>query len=532
MGRANWRAWLWRAGVALATLLWLVSWGRLVAVGATQPSRWHEIDTTLADGTPVADRREYSCRLNAFQRDGLIYRLCDRGTAQMYLVAVDPARRSAVVRWELPVTFARASWFAGVAVDPAGGLTILSAEEGGIALLRDDGSVTALPAPNSNGLLYGFGWQNGQLELVSATFDAAGGAGLDRVAYRPGAGWVAQPPLPAPDCPPDQSCTPLVASATAQGWVAHYARAPRQPADPALIQADILRVAPDGATTVPQTVALTAASRAFLVQEGQLRWASRIADRTGGNLLNYGGFTALQQSVDGRFVPLPTPPDDLFEPNPRYQPDRSSLVAAYRLAPDRLHWLPVYDVSGFAGGNERALLLPDRWVVLQETAAGVHLEERPRDPTASYPDGTFTSRGPLILGQQAEIIGLSDYSSPLLPDGDGGYWLVGRFNTVIHAGPDLRRLDERGPLDRFGTLFADFGTLADRFHQEQVWPKRLALGWALFGWPLLALVAIVRDRLARHPADAPPTGLQVAALLALPLGLAALPWFWMASRYF
>ena len=170
-----------------------------------------------------------------------------------------------------------------------------------------------------------------------------------------------------------------------------------------------------------------------------MRWNSRFADRTAGNVLNYGGFTSLQQGTDGKFTVLPTPPDDLFAPDRTStfvaKPGISALTQNYELAADRLIWQPAYNPGGFAGSTERALLLADRWLVLREDTDGLYLQERPRDPTASYPDNTFIARGPRILGQQADLFALSDSSSPLIPAAGGGYWLLGRANTVMQIGP-------------------------------------------------------------------------------------------------
>lgn len=522
----SWRARVRWAVVVLATLLVMVAWGRLLIVGATQPSRWRETRVTLADGQVVAPGL-FQCRLNAFQRDGLIYRSCDRDRLGYYVVVVDPARGSAVASAPFPPSFLPPTWFAAVAADPAGGLTLLGEDEAGAARLRDDGVVEVLPPPPSAGIVYGFGWQGGRLGHVSARFEQGVSGAVQLATYDPGAGWSAPAPLPAPACGDAMVCVPLVAMPTAGGWQTYYARAPRQPADPAQIAAEILLVGADGATRATQTVTLTAASRAYRVEAGQLRWSSRFADRSGGNVLNYGGYTVLRRLADGQFSSLPTPPDDLFadagERPPSRKPDLSSLTASYRIADGRLIWQPLYNGGGFAGALERASLLDDRWVALRTSARGMHLEERPLDPPATTPPGTVTARGPLFLGRQDGLLDLSDFVAPLLPAEGGGYWLLGRANEIIRIGADLRRVDGYGPLERFGHLFADFGgALDDKFHREAIWPKRAALGWVLFGWPPLALLAWARGRRAREA---------WAALLYLVLGLAALPWFWMASAY-
>lgn len=164
------RVWFGRAIVAAATFLWLVACGRVIGVGVTQPSRWHEITVTTADGTTVPGDT-FDCRLNAFQRDGLIYRTCDREGIGVYVVAVDPARRTAVASAQLPPMFLPPRWFAAVAAAPAGGLTILGADDYPVARLASGGAVEALPTPPDTGLTYGFGWRAGRLELVAAPFD-------------------------------------------------------------------------------------------------------------------------------------------------------------------------------------------------------------------------------------------------------------------------------------------------------------------------------------------------------------------------
>jgi hypothetical protein len=522
--------------VGLATVLMLVVWGRLLVVGATQPSRWETITVTTVDGQSLPGD-SFTCRLNAFQRGGIIYRSCDRGDIGTYVLAVDPARRTAVASEPFPATFLPPRWFAAVASDPAGGLTILGDEEGGVVRLHENGRVEPLPEPPVLGIVYGFGWQDGRLGLVGARFDQVGSGPVQVATYEPGVGWSAPVPLPGPPCAAALTCNPLVATPTPDGWATYYARAPRQPSDTARVDAEILLAPAVGATRIMQTVTLTAASRAYRIEEGQLRWSSRLADRTGGNILNYGGYTMLRQHADGRFAALPTPPDDLFTDDGvgavTRRPELSNLSTSYAITADRLVWQPTYNPGGFSWQTERALLLDDRWVTLQRTATGLYLAEQPLDRTGTYPPGTFTARGPLILGQQEDVLALSDYSSPLLPADGGGYWLLGRSNELIRIGPDLRRLDGHGPLERFGNLFADFGgALDDRFHRELVWPKRLAIGWLLFAWPPLALFAALRGKGARDEGGTTLARLCRAAILFLLLGLASLPWFWAASAYF
>jgi len=130
-----------RLALALATLVWLLAWGRLGAVGLTQPPRWR--DDLAAQG--------FDCRLNAFDRDGLVYRSCDREEGGNYLVAFNPVRRAIAAQWRLPADFYAARWFDAVAVDPAGGLTLLG-NRGVVARLRDGGGVGGRappPAPPS-----------------------------------------------------------------------------------------------------------------------------------------------------------------------------------------------------------------------------------------------------------------------------------------------------------------------------------------------------------------------------------------------
>lgn len=525
-----------RLAVALATIVWLIAWGRLGAVALTQPSRWQNSTVTLASGQAVADRRTFACRLNAFQRGNLIYRTCDRDGLGAHVVAFDANQRAIVARWDLSKSFLPPRWFTAVAADPAGVLTVLEDESGVAARLHDDNTVEELPPIPLDGIPYGFGWQGDRLGLVAARFEATGSVPT-LTTYTPGAGWSAPTPLPAPACGDGLTCTPLVATPTAQGWATYYARAPRQPADPAQVAADILLVTAEGATQVTQTVALTAASRAYQIEDGQLRWSSRFADRSAGNILNYGGFVSLQHRTDGKFSVLPTPPDDLFGPRDDSpfapKPELSALTASYELAPDRLIWRPTYNRGGFAGATERALLLADRWLILRKNTRGIYLEERPRDPTASYPPDTFTARGPLLLGQQADLLSLSDFSAPLLPATGGGYWLLGRHDESLRIGPDLRRLDDRNPVARLGLLFSDFGGgLDDKFHRTGIWPKRLAIAWPLVAWPLLASVALLRGRRAHDDEAAPLIRLHRAATLYLVCALLAAYWFWTATAFF
>lgn len=525
-----------RLAVTVATILWVVAWGRLGAVALTQPSRWQNSTVTLADGQAVADRRTFGCRLNAFQRDNLIYRSCDRDGRGAYVVAFDPAQRTIVARWELPKSFIAPDWFTAVATDPTGALAVLEDESGTVARLHNDNTVEELPPAPLDGIPYGFGWQGDRLGLVAARFDATGSV-TTLTTHEPGAGWSTATALPAPACGDGLTCTPLVATPTPQGWATYYARAPRQPSDPAQIAADILLVTAAGTTQVTQTVTLTAASKAYRIEDGQLRWSSRLADRSAGNVLNYGGFVVLQQLADGKFSALPTPPDNLFGPPDESpfapKPGLSALTASYELAPGRLIWRPTYNRGGFAGATERALLLDDRWLVLRKDTRGISLEERPRDPTASYPPDTFTARGPLILGQQADLLSLSDFSAPLLPAAGGGYWLLGRHDESLRVGPDLRRLDDRNPVARLGLLFSDFGGgLDDKFHRDTIWPKRAALAWVLVAWPLLAVVALLRGRRAHDEESATPARLRRAATLYLVFALLSAYWFWTATAFF
>ncbi len=140
-----------RLAVTVATILWVVAWGRLGAVALTQPSRWQSSTVTLADGQAVADRRTFGCRLNAFQRDNLIYRVCDRDGRGAYVVAFDPAQRTIVARWELPKSFIAPDWFTAVATDPTGALAVLEDESGTVARLHNDNTVEELPPPPSMG---------------------------------------------------------------------------------------------------------------------------------------------------------------------------------------------------------------------------------------------------------------------------------------------------------------------------------------------------------------------------------------------
>ncbi|HEY8601167.1 MAG TPA: hypothetical protein VIL85_22230, partial [Thermomicrobiales bacterium] len=230
-----------RLAVALATIVWLVAWGRLGAVALMQPSRWQNSTITLADGQTVVGGRTFACRLNAFQRADLVYRACDREGREVYIVAFDPANRTATARWALPKAFAAPDWFTAVATDPAGTLAVFEDESGVVARLHDDKSVEVLPPAPLDGTPYGFGWQGDRLGLVAAQFDATGSV-TTLTTYEPGAGWSAATPLPAPACGDGLRCTPLVATTTPTGWATYYARAPRQPTDPAQVAADILLV--------------------------------------------------------------------------------------------------------------------------------------------------------------------------------------------------------------------------------------------------------------------------------------------------
>ena len=526
-----------RLAVAVATMVWIVAWGRLGAVALTQPSRWQDSTIMGAAGQTGADQHTFTCRLNAFQRGNLIYRTCDRDDLGAYVIAFDADRRAVVATWDLSASFLPPSWFAAFASGSDGTLAVVGEQSGAVALLHPNGTVESLPPLPTAVIFYGFGWQGGRLSLVSARFDATGSAPPTVSTYESGAGWTVTATLPAPACGDSLSCTPLVATATPAGWATYYARAPRQPADPAQVAADILLVAPAGTTEVTQTLTLTVASRAYKLEDGQLRWASRFADRTAGNILNYGGFTSLQQGADGKFANLPTPPDDLFSQGRAStfvaKPGISALTQSYELAADRLIWRPTYNPGGFAGSTERALLLADRWLVLREDTNGISLQERPRDPTATYAPGTLVARGPRILGQQADLLNLGDYSAPLLPAIGGGYWLLGRSNEVLRVGPDLRRLDDRNPVARLGLLFSHFGGgLTDKFHRDTIWPKRAALVCVLSAWLLLAAIAYLRGRRARNADEGTAARLPRAATLYLLFALLAAYWFWTATALF
>ena len=268
-----------------------------------------------------------------------------------------------------------------------------------------------------------------------------------------------------------------------------------------------------------------------------MRWSSRFADRSGGNVLNYGGRPVLRQLSDGTFAPLPILPDDFFLRDQAqgaasslslYAPGADNLGASYGIGPARLTWHPTFNSGGYVGNSERALLLDGRWLVLHDDERGVWLEERAADAAA-----TLVRRGPLVLGRQAKLLNLSNYSAPLVPAPDGGYWLMGRHGETLSIGPDLQRRDVPGPLARFGFLFADFpGPYGDDLHTD--WPqlKRLALGWPLCALPLLALGLLLRGRLDRADAAERGARWRRAALLYLVLALLSAPWFWQASAFF
>lgn len=529
-----------RLALIVATILWLLAWGRLGAVALTQPSPWQRSAWTLADGRTPANPRDYHCRLNAFQQDALVYRWCDDDNGRTFLVAFEPARRAATIRWELPSAFYGADWFEAFAVGPAGEVAIVTNRDSDVAVLRADGTTKALPQLRGPGVAYGFGWQGDRLGLVSAESSAATNAPtaptVARLSvYEAGQGWSAPRPLPEPDCGADTTCALLVAAPTAQGWELHYSRAPLRSPDPDQISADILRVSPTGETRVVQTLPLSAAAGAYRVEEGQLRWLARVADRSGGNVLNYSVNPALRQLEDGTFQPLPTLPVDLFLAadergaplNPSQFPRGSSLTATYRIAAGRLIWQPGYSRGGDALDTARAVLLPDRWLVLRESDAGLALEERAPDAAA-----TVLHSGPLVLGRQSALLNLSGYTSPLVQAPDGTHWLVGRFGDLVHIGPDLQRLDEHGPFARLGFLFSGFtGGYRDDFHTDYAPVKLAAIGLVLFAWPIMALLLALWWRRTHPTADDWHGWARGAALTYLIGAALAAPWYWLATAY-
>ncbi len=524
-----------RLALTLATLLWLLAWGRLGAVALTQPSPWQQSAWTLADGRTPANPRDYRCRLNAFQQGALVYRWCDGPDAQTDFVAFEPARRIATIRWALPRDTFNPDWFEAFAVGPTGDLALLDNREGVVAVLYTDGTTEQLPQAPISGDTYGFGWQGGQLGLVSAEPSAPVAAAKLSV-YLAGQGWSAPRPLPEPDCGADATCALLVAAPTPQGWELHYSRAPLRPTDPARIDADILHVSPIGETRLVQTVPLSAGTGRYTIQEGQLRWLAHIADRSGGGVLNYSGSPIVRQLEDGTFQPLPLLPIDLLlnavergaPLNPSQFPRSSNLTASYRIADGRLIWQPSYSRGGDALDTARAVLLPDRWLVLRESDAGLALEERAPDAAA-----TIIRSGPLVLGRQSALLNLSGYTTPLVQALDGSYWLVGRFGDLIHIGPDLHRLDGHGPFARLGFLFSGFtGHYRDDFHTDYAPAKLAAIGVVLFAWPLLALLLALWRHMT-HPTADDWRGWARGAALAYLVGAAlAAPWYWLATAYF
>lgn len=533
--RRDWRWFVPRVAVTLATILWLPALGRLGWATFAQPTPWQPSAWSQPGSQRAIDPRDYRCRLNAFQDGDLVYRWCDRDDGWTYLIAFDPPRRVATIRWELPrEDFYGADWFEAFAPGPAGEFAILGNRTGGVALLRPDGTTEALPRLSTPDISYGFGWQGGQLGLVSATPSSTAPAQL--VTYRPGAGWSAPQPLPGPDCGPDATCTILVATPAPEGWTLHYLRAPGRPADPARIAAEVLRVGPDGATRVVQTLPLAAGSRAFEIKDGALGWYARIADRSGGNVLNYSGQPVLRQLPDGTFQPLPLlpvglflRPDERFVPTNTFQlPRAGGLTDSYKIAGGRLLWLPTYSRGGDALDTDRAVLFDERWLVLREGDAGLSLEERATDDLA-----TVLRSGPLVLGRQADALDFSGYTSPLLRATDGASWLVGRYGDLVHVGPDLRRLDQHGPPARAALFVRGFtGFYRDDFHREWSALKLAAVALALFLWPLAALLLLRWRRRARPDLeDWWGVAGRTAAACAV-LGALCLPWYWIAVGYF
>jgi hypothetical protein len=417
-------------------LLALAGWGLMVcrfvfaAAGNAPPTRFADYHT--ADGLlyPPAWPHCSSPRLIHGER---VWAACHQPhTHPSGFVRFDLGARRADLLWprDGPSTSALL-----MALGPGEDLIVLAEESGDLEVLRlhAEGGISSLGHPDD-----GHHRMIG-LAVVGDAVEAVSGSGAAAMIHRrplSDSGWSTRP-LPDLSCPMDR-CRCEVATRERDGW-------------------RIFGVARPGgeepASSTARIVEWTEATGWHVVQDVDVRASRDEHDRFEPFLdRSLGGGTAVSWSDsvlerrNGIWAPLETP-----VPAAGTRHERSDLMVVDGTL------VPTHRLSG--KGEELWQRVDDRWFVTRWQDLGYRLEA----PAES-------------LGQP---IGDDPWlaTTTFVPDGSGGFWLLGAFGTHVRVGPDLARVDAPGVLERVGLLYVNFRRLAwyNDFWKDAQLLKRLAI---------------------------------------------------------